>query len=468
LTKLLKLSIKKPWNTRFKFAMLMFLVYRVLPEPCLACAFIGLVALAVFPLPAVGAELSNSEASVAVAERSVGSGVAYEGSLYGILGEAQLNHPQLAIKRSELAAAGYELDAAQWQRWPTVGLDTKAIEDGYQLTAKVEQPLWSGGRISGQIKTASAAQQVALLALSETRLDIQLETSNHFFEVLRLREQLRYTYLNEQEHIRLLEMIQRRVAANISPGSDAVLASSRMRRAMTTRLQTQRQLREAQVALERAVGQSVAIQTLYAPEQIVLGTRTLDRFLTLAQRYSPRRKRLLAAVNKAAADVDVARAQAMPTLVLGYEQNLGEAGDNRQRNSQAYLALSLQTGAGLSNRATVSAASSRRDVARDSIAEHERQLRQQVYSLWAEYVALNDQLAPMEAIVEGSELMVESYLRQFQVGKKSWLDVLNAQSEKAQAYFLKTDTVMPLKRAKFHLLVLSGQAQGDMLGGNGL
>jgi len=84
--------------------------------------------------------------------------------------------------------------------------------------------------------------------------------------------------------------------------------------------------------------------------------------------------------------------------------------------------LSLQTGAGLSNRATVSAASSRRDVARDSIAEHERQLRQQVYSLWAEFVALNDQLAPMKAIVEGSEQMVESYLRQFQVGKKTgWM-----------------------------------------------
>jgi hypothetical protein len=46
--------------------------------------------------------------------------------------------------------------------------------------------------------------------------------------------------------------------------------------------------------------------------------------------------------------------------------------------------------------------------------------------------------------------------------------VLNAQNEKAQAYFLKTDTVMPLKRAKFHLLVLSGQAQGGTPGGNGL
>ena len=62
----------------------------------------------------------------------------------------------------------------------------------------------------------------------------------------------------------------------------------------------------------------------------------------------------------------------------------------------------------------------------------------------------------MQAIVEGSEAMVASYLRQFRVGKKSWLDVLNAQGEKAQAYYLKTDIEMPLLLAKFRLQALTG------------
>ena len=380
--------------------------------------------------------------------------------LLATLNEALQHHPQLIIKRSELAAAGYELDAAEWGRWPTLGVDSKALEDGYEVTARVEQPLWSGGRISGQIATSEASQNLAQVALEETRSDILLEASSSFFEALRLRDRLRFALLNEQEHVRLLEMIQRRVRSEISPASDVVLASSRMRRAMTTRLQIERQLRETQVALERALGRSVALPLLQAPEGIDLGAATLTDWLVRSQRYSPTRQRLLAAVQKAAADIVLARAQTLPTLVLGFEQTLSDTGrDNNQdrtNDGRAYLALNVQTGAGLSGRATVSAASARRAAAQDAIADQERELRQRVQSLWAEVMALQDQLAPMRVIVEGSEEMVASYLRQFQVGKKSWLDVLNSQNEKAQAYFLETDTVMPLLRAKFHLLVLAG------------
>lgn len=394
-------------------------------------------------------------------------GVVAGDSLLTILGEALLNHPQLTIKRSELEAAGYELDAAEWGRWPTLGVDSKALDDGYEVTARVEQPLWSGGRISGQIATSKAGRDLAMLALEETRTQILLEASGSFFEVLRLRDRLRFALLNEQEHVRLLEMIQRRVKSEISPASDAILASSRMRRAMTTRVQTERQLRESQVALERALGRSVALPLLQEPEGIELGNATLADFLVRTQGYSPTRHRLLAAVQKAAADIVLARSQTMPTLVVGFEQTLSDTdrdfSQNRTSDGRAYLAFNVQTGAGLSGRATVSAASARRVAAQEAIADQERELRQQVQSLWAEVVALDDQLAPMRVIVEGSEEMVASYLRQFQVGKKSWLDVLNSQNEKAQAYFLKTDTVMPLLRAKFHLRVLAGDVQPDML-----
>lgn len=394
------------------------------------------------------------------------SGVVAGESLLTTLSEALESNPRLIIKRSELAAAGYELDAAEWGRWPSAGLESKVLDDGFELVARVEQPLWAGGRISGQIEVSEANRDLALLALQETHMEILLETSSRFFEALQLRERLRFALLNEQEHVRLLEMIQRRVQSQISPGSDQILASSRMRRAMTTRLQIERQLREAQVALERALGRPAALPLLQAPERLDLGAATQADFISRAQSYSPTRQRLQATVLKAAADIVVARAQTLPTLVAGFEQTLSEADRDRNSDGRVYLALNVQTGAGLSGRATVSAASSRRAAAQQEIVDQERELRQRVQSLWAEVVALDDQLEPMRVIVSGSEEMVASYLRQFQVGKKSWLDVLNAQNEKAQAYFLETDTVMPLLRAKFHLLVLAGDVQAQMTRSN--
>jgi adhesin transport system outer membrane protein len=384
-------------------------------------------------------------------------------SLLGVIDEALVNDPQLAIRRSEVAAAGFDLDAAEWERWPTLGLDSKALNDGYQLEARAEQPIWSGGRISSQIEVSGAARDVALAALMETRLDVVLDTSNIFFEILRLREQLHYAVLNEQEHVELLAMIERRVASKISPGSDAVLANSRRQRALTTRIQTQKQLRDAEAALAQALGKAVASNTLREPERIELGDLGFQTLVEHAQDYSPRRKRLLAGVDKAAADVDLARSRNKPSIALGYEHTLADsAGFRRTEDGQVYVSVTVQTGAGLSNRASVSAASSRRDAALAAISDYQLELRQQIESLWAEVAALSSQVEPMQSIVEGSEAMVASYLRQFQVGKKSWLDVLNAQSEKSQSYFLKTDTLMPLLRAKFHLLVLAGEFTSDV------
>ena len=390
-------------------------------------------------------------------------------SLLEVIADALSNHPQLAIKRSELEAAGYDLDAAEWGRYPTIGLDSKGLDDGYQLSARVEQPIWSGGRISGQINVSSAAQELAMATLMETRMNVVLETSNSFFEILRLREQLRFALLNEQEHVQLLDMIERRVASKISPGSDAVLANSRRQRAMTTRIQTEKQLREAQVALEQALGKPVLTHNLQEPQRIDLARYGFETLVNNAQDYSPAHKKLLASVEKAAADVQLARARIRPNLALGYEHNLADtSGLRRTDDGQVYLSMRVQTDAGLSNKSAVSAASARREAALSAISDQERKLRQQIESLWAEVSALTNQVTPVQSIVVGSEQMVESYLRQFQVGKKSWLDVLNAQSEKSQAYFLKTDTLMPLMRAKFHLLVLAGEFKPLAQGANDL
>lgn len=400
--------------------------------------------------------LASEQLSVDVSKQ--GQPLITADSLLSVIKDALANHPQLAIRRSELEAAGYDLNAAEWGRWPTLGLDSKGLEDGYQLSARVEQPLWSGGRISGQINVATAAQELALAELMEARMDVVLETSRYFFEIVRLREQLRYAKLNEEEHTLLQEMIERRVASKISPGSDAVLASSRMQRALTTRLQTEKQLREAQVALEQTLGKSVLTDGLEEPERMEFGELYFANLLERALEYSPARKKLLASVEKAGADVQLARARVLPNIALGYEYTLADtSGLQSTADGQVYVSMRAQTDAGMSNKSVISAATSRREAAHEAIADQERRLRQQVESLWAEISTLNKQVKPVQSIVSGSEQMVESYLRQFQVGKKSWLDVLNAQSEKFQAYFLKTDTSMPLMRAKFHLLVLAGE-----------
>lgn len=77
-------------------------------------------------------------------------------TLSSAIEEALRNHPQLAIGRSDMAAAQFEVDAADWGFWPTLGVRSEAVVGGYSVTATVEQPLWSGGRLTGQAKASNA------------------------------------------------------------------------------------------------------------------------------------------------------------------------------------------------------------------------------------------------------------------------------------------------------------------------
>src|SRR3954468_11579495 len=105
-----------------------------------------------------GAAFAQQPASVATATLSLRQAVA----------EAVLRNPNRVRAAHEVTAAGFERDAAEWGRFPTVSVDAGASNDSRSIaptsTLRVEQPLWAGGRIDGQIDSARAQVSAAQLA----------------------------------------------------------------------------------------------------------------------------------------------------------------------------------------------------------------------------------------------------------------------------------------------------------------
>jgi adhesin transport system outer membrane protein len=146
----------------------------------------------------------------------------------------------------------------------------------------------------------------------------------------------------------------------------------------------------------------------------------------------------------------------MPSLVVGYQSRLGTLPFGEERG-RAYLGVQLQTGGGLSQLANIRAAVAKKSAATEAIDAHDRRLTQSVRTSWTEIVALTAQIEPSRKLLLGSEDIVASYLRQFQVGRKNWLDVLNAQREKTQAEYAFTDLEYPLMLASVRLVLLAGR-----------
>jgi len=375
-------------------------------------------------------------------------------SLNAVLREAVTQHPDIRARRDDQQAAVDRLDAARWGRFPGLSAEVETRSGGPQSVFRVEQPLWNGGRISSQIDVSQAELSVAGATLSETQLDILQRSAGAFFDILRLESRLKTALANEAEHLRLVEIIQRRVAAEVSPFTDETQAAARWRQATTERIQTIRQIDTARLLLAQLVGKPVA--ELMPPVRINMGRWSEVTLLEAAMRVSPERQRLVAQVDAAEAQIGLAKSQIMPSLVAGYQSRLGTVPFGEERN-RVYVAVQVQTGGGLSSLANVRAAVSRKTAAVDAIEAHDRRLTQSVRTSWTESQALMAQLEPVRNLLLGSEQIVASYLRQFQVGRKNWLDVLNAQREKTQAEYSFSDLEYPLMLSSVRLLLLAGR-----------
>jgi adhesin transport system outer membrane protein len=85
----------------------------------------------------------------------------------------------------------------------------------------------------------------------------------------------------------------------------------------------------------------------------------------------------------------------------------------------------------------------------------ERQLEQQVRTALTELEALAQQVEPARLLVTATEDVVASYLRQYQIGKKNWLDVLNALRESAQAHYSAVDVASSTQSLQLRLMLLT-------------
>ncbi len=393
-------------------------------------------------------------ASLSLALMGTSLAQASELRLTEALSLAASQHPSVKAKQAELQAAQADLATAKWSRYPTVSTEATASGGRPQGALLVQQPLWAGGKIDAQNRLAQAHVALADASLQETRNSLMLQTGNQFYEVLRWRQRLEVAQKNETEHRKLLELIQRRVASEISPIADQVLANARLQQAVSERIQFSRSLQTAELALQQLVGESRS--TLKPPKMLAWQKQGESAAIEASMASSFELQRLRIQQEVSQAQIDMAEAAVFPTLALAHRHALG-ATDSSNTPSRTYLSLQFSPGPGLSARSAASAARSRLENSQQNAVVYERQLAQQVRTALADLEALAQQREPAQLLVSATEDVVASYLRQYQIGKKNWLDVLNAVRESTQATYGAVDVTSSSESLQLRLMLLTGQ-----------
>jgi len=388
--------------------------------------------------------------------------VAAEVTLGQLLEAAYIKHPTVMQARSQAQAAGFEVEAARWGRYPSLSTELRSDTGTTQSIAKVEQPVWTAGKITARIALTESNQRVAEAGIQEAETTSLNQVAGAFYEVLRLRDRLKTASDNVAEHERLLALIERRAKAEITPQADAILAEARLQQAVSERIQINRQMETSLNTLAQWAGPLQG--ELRSPKRILfLRPSSVALMNEKVFANSGQRKRLLSQIESAEAQIKVSQSQIYPSLMAGYQHSWNgqvPAGTDR---GKAYLSFQFQSGSGLSALSGVQAAVSRKAAIQQELEALERQLISQAVTTLNELDALQAQIAPAQALEAGTAEIVDSYLRQYQVGRKNWLDVLNAQREKTQALFSLADTRFGLQLAQVRLMILTGDITSQPL-----
>lgn len=383
------------------------------------------------------------------------------------------SYPTILARQSAKEAAQTDLTSAKLKFLPSPSFSTQRQNIAYSgqptnrepaTNISITQPLFLDGGIIAGYNKADARLSAADFSLLETREDVSKKIINSYTQWMVAWLKIQALEDSVRMHEKLLGMIVRRYENGVASGADRDLGQSRLQQAQAD-LDSQRSLESsALVSLSQLVGEPVSRQDLvgHLAKPLKPPRRTDGVFNALRQSVTVQRYTYEAeAAEQEAKEI---RAQALPQLAFQAQRQIGNAYVPGAQGFDMYgLVVTYNPGGGFSSIAGASAAFDRAKAARHQIETAKRELTDR---LNAEYNDYEFSLLKKESLQRAVDLAGDvsaSYDRQFFVGRKTWMDLMNSVRERAQTRAQLADAEGGVVGASRRLMVyIDGTQPFDM------
>ena len=378
---------------------------------------------------------------------------------------ALASHPSAQSQRAQLQSAQSGLDSARWQFYPTPSIaveqaHTASTDSSYRgdnrvATLRLQQPLYTGGRLSASMDKAKASLEIGQSALEEVEQQLGLRVVQAYGEWMSAHLKTQAQEKSVSTHIRLSEQVKRRISVGISADSDLVLAMARLESVHAESQASRTQGEMALARLNQLLGSPVDITNLTA---LLASARELpaDSQVLLAQALekSPAIQKAKAQARVQEAVVLERRAELSPEVYLRLERQYGNFNlPNSSPENRLFFGLSSRFGAGLSSLTNVEAARTQHQAALAEIEVQSRNVAEQVLTDQALALSSARRLQAVQAALNANADVSASYDRQFLAGRKTWIDVMNAARELTQTEMQLADLQASLVAVSWRLAI---------------
>ncbi len=374
-------------------------------------------------------------------------------------------NPRILAELDKINALERTLTSEKLQRLPAITLqaETEGNNDSEALI-RLAQPLWVGGRIDNAITKSEIQLNLALAELLRVQRGLMEEAAATYVNILGLKNRILAAETNIKEHQRFLNLTTRRARGNVSSQADVHLAQSRLSQAHLLNEDLKGQLERAKTDLYALTLTQTEVDEPVPPSLVDLpGHAEVEAAVVLV---SARLAKANLEIKNANIDVALSKSEIMPRLYGRLEQELYNRGSAAKQNLDTTLALVLEgsiQGAGFSSWQQVKSAKERVKASRMLLnAEHD-DIRRISRSQLSDRDMFNQLVELNQSLVLSTAQTLASYVRQYKVGKKSWLDLLNIQQEHARSRITLEQVKSSLQQVQLRLAVQMGML--DVLSG---
>ncbi len=361
-------------------------------------------------------------------------------------------NPEIQAAEANKQAIEFELEQARSLRAPRVILEgwagasrnlgtatpdlssARSTIDGYELSARVSQMLFDGYQTRSEIERQAYRIDAAAYRVLERSEVLSLEAVRLYSDVLRGQALLALARSNADYHSKMLDRIRNGFDTQVVGLGDLQQAEERLVVARDTVLDFEYNLEDSKLLFLATVG----VEPTGLGRVPVLGSAvpaTIDAAVATARARSPTIMFAQSDVGSAEALARSVDANQLPTLHLEADGRIGEnvggfEGDRRDARVGLMLRYEFQ---GKMKRAERQEQARRVNESRAHLLHRTRLVEHEVRQSWSTLQSAQRRLVTIRAQAELSRRLLDSYEREFEVGQRSLLDLLNTQNALFQA-----------------------------------
>lgn len=296
----------------------------------------------------------------------------------------------------------------------------------------LNQMLFDGFFVKSEVARHTARADSAAYGVLGAAENTALKVVEAYLEVLRRRDLLDVLVKdNLVVHQRTYDQIKLRSESGVGRKADNDQGLARLALAQANVMAAESNAREAEITFQRVVGKMPQNLTKPgAPDQAM--PKDLKSAIEIAMASHPILKSAMMDVEAAQAQHRSARSLHSPRLdfELGYNDNnniSGLRGDSESTIAMLRMRYNLFRGG--SDEARVGQTASAINEATEISHKTMREVEESIRLSWNAYTSAHERLAPLKQHAEAMEATREAYTKQFNVGQRTLLDMLDSENE---------------------------------------